>query len=88
MLQCNSGSTFMQLKSEKEAAHLRSLGDEQERLAHVQEVIEDQYLAGDEQFAAAPPMRVVKRVVDFRLGAFHRGLAARGAADAKPSRAR
>ena len=43
----------MQLKSEKEAAHLRSLGDEQERLAHVQEVIEDQYLAGDEQFAAA-----------------------------------
>jgi hypothetical protein len=38
--------------TEKEVAYLRSLGDEQDRLAHLQEVIEDQYLTREKQFAA------------------------------------
>lgn len=38
--------------TEKEVAHLRSLDDEQGRLEHLQEVIEDQYLNHDKQFAA------------------------------------
>ena len=38
--------------TEKEAQHLRSLDDEQERLSHVQEVIEQHYLAHEKQFAA------------------------------------
>jgi len=38
--------------TEKEAEHLRSLGDEQERLSHLQEVIEEQYFSGEKQFAA------------------------------------
>ena len=38
--------------TEEQAAHLRSLDEEQDRRSHVQEVIEEQYLAGDKQFAA------------------------------------
>src|SRR6266851_3241816 len=38
--------------TEKEAAHLRSLDDEQERLSHLQEVIEEHYLSQEKQFAA------------------------------------
>jgi hypothetical protein len=38
--------------TEQEAQHLRSLEDEQERLSHVQEVIEEHYLAHEKQFAA------------------------------------
>ena len=38
--------------TEKEAAHLRSLDDEQERLSHLQEVIEEHYLSHEKQFAA------------------------------------
>jgi hypothetical protein len=38
--------------TEKEVAHLRSLEDEQDRLAHLQEVIEDHYLNHEKQFAA------------------------------------
>ena len=38
--------------SEKEVAHLRSLGDEQARLEHLQEIIEEHYLKHEIQFAA------------------------------------
>lgn len=38
--------------TEKEVAHLRSLDDEQARLEHLQEVIEEDYLGGEKQFAA------------------------------------
>jgi hypothetical protein len=38
--------------TEKEVAHLRSLDDEQDRLEHLQEVIEEQYLNDDKPFAA------------------------------------
>jgi hypothetical protein len=38
--------------TEKEAAHLRSLDDEQERLSHLQEVIEEHYLSHEKQFVA------------------------------------
>jgi len=38
--------------TEKEVAHLRSLDDEQDRLEHLQEVIEDHYLNHEKQFAA------------------------------------
>lgn len=38
--------------TEEEAAHLRSLADEQERLSHLQEVIEERYLSQEKEFAA------------------------------------
>src|SRR5580693_5302266 len=38
--------------NEKEVAHLRSLDDEQARLEHLQEVIEEHYLNHEKQFAA------------------------------------
>jgi hypothetical protein len=38
--------------TEKEANHLRSLTDEQERLEHLQEVIEEQFLGDEKEFAA------------------------------------
>lgn len=38
--------------TEKEAAHLRSLDDEQDRLEHLQEVIEEHYLNDEKQFTA------------------------------------
>jgi hypothetical protein len=38
--------------TEKEVAHLRSLVDEQARLEHLQEVIEEHYLTHEKQFAA------------------------------------
>ena len=38
--------------TEKEVAHLRSLEDEQARLEHLQEVIEEHYLNHEKQFAA------------------------------------
>lgn len=38
--------------TEKEVAHLRSLDDEQDRLSHLQEVIEDHHLSHEKQFAA------------------------------------
>jgi hypothetical protein len=38
--------------TEKEVAHLRSLDDEQDRLEHLQEVIEEHYLNDEKQFAA------------------------------------
>ena len=38
--------------TEKEVAHLRSLDDEQDRLEHLQEVIEDHYLNHEKQLAA------------------------------------
>jgi Domain of unknown function (DUF1877) len=37
--------------TEKEVAHLRSLNDEQERLEHLQEEIEEHYLGEEKQFA-------------------------------------
>jgi len=38
--------------TEKEVVHLRSLDDEQARLEHLQEVIEEHYLNHEKQFAA------------------------------------
>ena len=38
--------------TEKEVEHLRSLDDEQERMEHLREVIEDHYLNHENQFAA------------------------------------
>lgn len=38
--------------TEEEASHLRSLDDEQERLEHLQEVIEERYMSQEKQFAA------------------------------------
>ena len=38
--------------TEQEAGYLRSLDDEQDRLSHVQEVIEEHYLSHEKQFAA------------------------------------
>ncbi len=38
--------------TEKEVAHLRSLEDEQGRLEHLQEVVEEHYLNDEKQFAA------------------------------------
>ena len=38
--------------TEGEVRHLRSLKDEQERLSHLQEVLEEQYLDGEKRFAA------------------------------------
>jgi hypothetical protein len=38
--------------TEKEAEHFRSLDDEQGRLSHLQEVIEEQYLSHAKQFSA------------------------------------
>src|SRR2546423_14233286 len=38
--------------TEKEVEYLRSLDDEQDRLEHLQEVIEEHYLNHDKQFAA------------------------------------
>lgn len=38
--------------TEDDVAHLRSLADEQARLEHLQEVIEEQYLNHEKQFAA------------------------------------
>src|SRR5258707_15445275 len=39
-------------RTEKAAAHLRSLDDDQEGLSHLQEVIEEHYLSQEKQFAA------------------------------------
>jgi|ERR1035438_4912033 hypothetical protein len=52
--------------TEKEAAYLRSLDDEQERLSHLQEVIEEHYLSHEKQFAAE---------TDKSWDAMHRALA-------------
>ena len=38
--------------TEKEVEHLRSLEDEEERVSHLQEEIEERYLGGDKRFAA------------------------------------
>jgi hypothetical protein len=38
--------------TEKEVEHLRSFDDEQERLSHLQEVIEDSYISEESLFAA------------------------------------
>ena len=38
--------------TEKEVTHLRSMEDEQDRLEHLQEVIEERYLNHDKEFAA------------------------------------
>lgn len=38
--------------TEKEVSHLRSLKDEQDRLEHLQEVLEEHYLNQEKQFAA------------------------------------